>query len=55
MKILWHVDLLLDNGRETNNSHLLGNGSANKHVSMAVREHNNYRRDVFYAVHADML
>jgi hypothetical protein len=34
---------------------LLNNGSANKHVSMAMKEEGNNGRDVFYIVHDDVL
>jgi hypothetical protein len=34
---------------------LLSNGSANKQVSMATREYSNNRRDILYAVCAEML
>jgi hypothetical protein len=34
---------------------LLSNGSANKHVSTAMREHRNKGRDVFYTVCAEVL
>jgi hypothetical protein len=34
---------------------LLINSSANKHVSMAMSEHSNNGRDIFYAVYAGML
>jgi hypothetical protein len=34
---------------------LLSNGSANKHVSMAMREYSNNGRDVFYAVGVEVL
>jgi hypothetical protein len=40
---MWHVDPLP------------GNGSANKHVSMATREYSSNGRDVFFAVCAEML
>jgi hypothetical protein len=34
---------------------LQSNSSANKHVSMAMKEYSNNGRDVFYMVHAEML
>jgi hypothetical protein len=47
--VLWHVDPLLDNGRE-----VITNGYANKHVStvtIALQQ----RNGVLYAVRAKML
>jgi hypothetical protein len=56
MYILWYVDPLLGNDRETSNytTPLLSNGSAYKHVSAATREHSNNGRDIFYVDHAEM-
>jgi hypothetical protein len=34
---------------------LLSNASADKHISTATKKHSNNERDVFYAVHAEML
>jgi hypothetical protein len=51
-KVLWHVDLLLDNGRETKTikQPLLSDGYLKKYVSMAVNG-----RDVVCAIHRDIL
>jgi hypothetical protein len=48
--LLWHVDLLLGNDRETNSY----NGFANKRVCMATIRKQQQRNDVFYAVRAEM-
>jgi hypothetical protein len=41
--------------KETIQQPFLSNGSANKHVSTAMREHGNNGRDFFHAVHAEVI
>jgi hypothetical protein len=54
--VLWLVDLLLGNDRETTiQQPLISNSSADEHVSAATREYSNNGRVVSYAVRADML
>jgi hypothetical protein len=51
MNTLWHVDLLLGNDHETSTyTTAIANGSANMHASLAMTEHRNNRRDIFYVV-----
>jgi hypothetical protein len=54
---LWNVDPSLGINHEISNYTIaiVSNGSANKHVSTASRKYSNNGRDVFCAVHAEML